>query len=316
MNKEQQDLAWSVLPKEFKNEVKSRYKNAIRFNEYAHECVVLRDLFGEDNLTSDAEGDEMLTVPRKTVQSFFMTFKREKSDAKSIFDNISLGARMSMLQELFSSKCLPDEEQIAENANCSNVDSLSQNPPENCNKANHISTDDNKPAEPKFKVGDKVKDISSPHDGGIYKVDDIKKSSNGFVYHIQGLIGKSNVKESDLEPYTEPTDHILQPSCQVLESAASTEPTDFGKEVNFPTKKESRNLSQNYDKQLDSILTGSFFKERRLNIAAQIARILIQGVNFLYTWSDEEIKGVAHNSMRFADALIAECQLTDKLKGE
>lgn len=48
----------------------------------------------------------------------------------------------------------------------------------------------------------------------------------------------------------------------------------------------------------------------------QIARILIQGVNFLYTWSDEEIKGVAHNSMRFADALIAECQLTDKLKGE
>ena len=58
---------------------------------------------------------------------------------------------------------------------------------------------------PKFKVGDKVKDISSPHDSGIYKVDDIKKSSDGFLYHIQGLIGKSNVKESDLEPYTEPT---------------------------------------------------------------------------------------------------------------
>lgn len=59
--------------------------------------------------------------------------------------------------------------------------------------------------EPKFKVGDKVKDISSPHDSGIYKVDDIKKSSDGFLYHIQGLIGKSNVKESDLAPYTEPT---------------------------------------------------------------------------------------------------------------
>lgn len=59
--------------------------------------------------------------------------------------------------------------------------------------------------EPKFKVGGKVKDISSPHDSGIYKVDDIKKSSDGFLYHIQGLIGKSNVKESDLAPYTEPT---------------------------------------------------------------------------------------------------------------
>lgn len=59
--------------------------------------------------------------------------------------------------------------------------------------------------EPKFKVGGKVKDIPSPHDSGIYKVDDIKKSSDGFLYHIQGLIGKSNVKESDLAPYTEPT---------------------------------------------------------------------------------------------------------------
>lgn len=365
MNKELQDLVWSVLPKEFKEEVKKEWHKA-------HNNITkstLEYFFGKHNLTSDAGEDEMLTVPRKTVQDFFMNFKREKSDAKSIFDKISLGARMSMLQELFGSKCLPDEKEIAENANCSepnpaeppNIDNLfekraplspeveeiidkmtteiaeisaqpikeyfekldkksaellSQNSPENCDNGNHISTDGTKPAEPKFKVGDKVKDISSPHDDGIYKVDDIKKSSNGFVYHIQGLIGKSNVKESDLEPYAEPTDHILQPFCQVLESAASTEPTDFGKEVNFPTKKQSRNLSQDCDKHFDNILKDGFSKERRLNIAAQIARTLIQGVNFLYSWSDEEIKGVAHNSMRIADALIAECQFTDKLKGE
>lgn len=152
MDKRLIDRVWSILPREFKEEAKKLYKEF--YNEKPHsDCSygylgLLIKLFGIHNLTSDAEEEVMLTVPRKIVQDFFMNFKREKNDAKSIFDKISLGARMSMLQDLFGFKCLPDEEQIAENANCSNVDSLSQNPPENCNSENHISTDDSKPAEP------------------------------------------------------------------------------------------------------------------------------------------------------------------------
>lgn len=238
MTKELQDLAWSVLPKEFKEEVKKEYRKG-----YVCETLtMLITLFGHHNLTSDAEGEEMLTVPRKRVQAFFMNFKCEKSDAKSTFDKVSLGARMSMLHELFGSKCLPDDSSKLQ-ASCRqvNVDSLSQNPTENCDNKSHISADCNKPAEPKFKLGDEVKDISSPHDGGIYKVDDIKKSSDGFIYHIQGLIGESNVKESDLEPYTEP--------------------------------KENVNLSQpmsDCNKQFDNIIKDGFRNECRLNIATRV----------------------------------------------
>lgn len=258
MNKELQDLAWSVLPKEFREEVKKLYREFAFTREGYY-----KELFGRRNLISDAEEEEMLTVPRKKIQDFFMNFKREKSDAKSVFDKISLGARISMLQELFGSKCLPD-----------NVDSSKPN----------VDSLEPKQAEPKFKVGDEVKDISSPHDGGIYKVDDIKKSSDGFIYHIQGLIGKSNVKESDLEPYTEPT--------------------DFGRDANFPTK---NNLAIYLKKSKNC--------DNRLQIAAMAMQGILSNENAiqyainnfrLQDGSRNRYQAVAECSLAFADALIAE----------
>ena len=138
-----------------------------------------------------------------------------------------------VLKHLFGSKCLPD-----------NVDSLSQNPTENCDNKSHISADCNKPAEPKFK---RCKKIITPS-GEVCIIEDTHFENGSWLY----LVGDPAqwITESDLEPYTEPT--------------------DFGKEVNFPTKKQSRNLSQNCDKQFDNILKNSFSKERRLNIATRV----------------------------------------------
>lgn len=145
---------------------------------------------------------------------------------------------------------------------------------------------DEKQTEPKFKVGDKVKDISRPHDGGIYKVDDIKKVSDGFIYHIQGLIGKSNVKESDLEPYTEP-------------------------------QEDNRNLSQetaNCDGQFDTILKDGFRNHNRLQIAAMAMQALLSNPDYM-KWRvvttakpslDNLSRIVARNALRYADALVAE----------
>lgn len=140
MNKEQQDLAWAVLPKEFREEVKKEYKNALRFNEYAHECVVFRNLFGHHNLTSDAEGedDEMLYVSRKKLQYFYEKLRK-------VGENHAAFA----LQSLFGAKCLPDNVATSDpnvDSLAPNVDSLaassaplSQNPAENCDNENHIS---------------------------------------------------------------------------------------------------------------------------------------------------------------------------------
>lgn len=205
----------------------------------------------------DAEGeDETLYVSRKKIQYFF-----EK--LRTVGENYVAFA----LQSLFGSKCLTDE-----GIDCTLVEvGVAEN-----------ATTTQKPAEPKFKVGDKVKDISSPHDDGIYRVNDIKKSSDGFIYHIQGLIGKSNVKESALEPYTEP-------------------------------KTESRNFSQNIancDKHFDSIIKDGFRNERRLNIATQICTALIgnQDLADRIISADEDLRSFANDAYIIADALIAEAE--------
>lgn len=57
IDKQTQNQAWACAPKAFRDAVKSQYKTASKLNEYAHQCVVYRDLFGEHNLTSDAELD-------------------------------------------------------------------------------------------------------------------------------------------------------------------------------------------------------------------------------------------------------------------
>ena len=207
MNKELQDLAWRVLPVEFREEVKRLYK-AIREKsvnnssteryfdggcEYAFE-----KLFGKHNLTSDAEGEEMLMVSRKRVQEMYAHYdkicndpNRPKDYIESVYEHAD-GVTMA-LDDLFGSKCLLDNVDSLRN----NVDSLSQKSPENCDKENHISTDDNKQAEPKFKVGDIVrfKYCCTPH-----QIDGFKILNGVILYYV----GEVWAEESDLEPYTEP----------------------------------------------------------------------------------------------------------------
>lgn len=151
----------------------------------------------------DAEGEEILTVSRKRVQEMYAANERIKADFSDketahISDHIN-----HVLKHLFGFKCLPDEEQIAKNANCSNVDSLSQNPPENCNSENHISTDDSKPAEPT----DFGREVNFPtkNNPTIY----LKKSKNCdnrlqiAAMAMQGILSNIDLFKNVLETGTE-----------------------------------------------------------------------------------------------------------------
>lgn len=106
MTKELQDLAWSVLPKEFKEEVKEIYDSGIKMMDirpsesqvYANKLSTLEGIFGYHNLTSDAEGeDEMLCVSRKRVQEVYDRYAHY------------VGFKLQPLLDLFGSKCLPGE---------------------------------------------------------------------------------------------------------------------------------------------------------------------------------------------------------------
>lgn len=260
MNKELQDLVWSILPKEFKEEVKKvariySGRTSALFGAERHIANKFLDefigLFGHDNLTSDAEEEEMLTVSRKKVQRrYHMAYKCKHSGLLSHDDVQFWKGWQGALDDLFGSKCLPDE--LPE-------DNFAKSEPN--------------PAEPKFKVGDYVR-----YKGGVHKVVATAKDNRCYLNKILGCID-----ESDLEPYTEPKENIA----------------------------ETRNFSQDCDKQVDAILKDSFSKERRLNVAVQLTCAMIpkyQDNGDGYGLSVLNEKDMIKCAYRLADMLIAEAE--------
>lgn len=204
MKKELQDLVWSVLPKEFKEGVKGQYNLLCQFNNVANAPAKdeLEYLFGPHNLISDAEEDEMLTVSRKRVQELYEAMKSEQK-CTDVYNQISAEDRAAMLYALFGSKCLPDEakDDTKGGAMERNVDTLEPN------------VDSSEPTKLRFKVGDKVRMVSPKRYKGCvaeiiyvdendpyapYKVDIYDEQFGGGIW----------CAASQIEPYTEPADHI------------------------------------------------------------------------------------------------------------
>lgn len=262
MDKTLQDLAWSCLPKGFKEEVKqmwsvevdcaTKYKSEL----HKHRAQLLYELFGEhlhwqNNLTSDAEEEELLTVSRKRVQEMYKNncdeIRRENisSSDKDCYEYAN-----EVLKTLFGPKCHPDDtkDDTMGGAMESNVDSLEP-----------------KPAEPKFKVGDIVR---FKYCCTTCRIDGFKMSDGVMLYQV----GEVWAEESDLEPYTEPTETFTD-DCQ----------------------------SQCKSQEFDDILKKGFSKERRLNIAAMIMAAMMQNAK----WGDK-YSHIATISCAAADALLAE----------
>ena len=104
MNKDQQDLAWVSLPKEYKEELKRLYFEGIKKRKI-NRVAIYKSLFGSHNLTSSTESEEMLIVERKKVQEVFIN--AEKSIPHDTKYNVQ-----GSLHILFGNKCLPDKEEI------------------------------------------------------------------------------------------------------------------------------------------------------------------------------------------------------------
>lgn len=305
MTKELQNLVWSILPKEFKEEVKKMRYNKDFTNE---QKIMIRLLFGDDNLTSDAEGeDEMLFVSRKRVQEEYAILSKELSrrdtDAE---DYIAWNYAKMTFEELFGSKCLPDD--VATSA--PNVDSL----------------------EPKFKLGDKVRVKGCGYEPNLHKGDigeilDTNDKEQCFV-----LFKKSQawIYADCLEPYTEPKYHKGEKVCYngyVYEIEGLVGRNRYAlKGLNFDLDEdmidsytepeESANISQNItncDKQFDNILKDSFSKERRLSIAVQIMSGILSNQRMLNnlasgeTTAEGAVKCIVDTTMMYTDALMTKC---------
>lgn len=274
MNKELQDLAWSCLPKEFKEEVKYEYlRVATKASKEEYDLGFMHayeGMFSIHNLTSDAGGDdEVLTVSRKRVQEMYADiindirdYNGENPEMVGTTDPIlreRAAGMKAQLHILFGSKCLPDEA---------------------CNIASSdVASTEPNPAEPKFKHGDMV----------IYKRTGKKKVVSGTDKYGRYIVVLPNnqspmyVDESDLEPYTEPTANYLR-----SEGA-----------LNTAVLAGNYSSASTCDKQFDNIIKDGFKNHNRLHIAAILAAGMLASEVRCYP---------VDRALELADALIDKCE--------
>ena len=331
MNKTIQDLAWCSLPKEFKEEVKRLYNIANKDIDELKVAYKLEYLFGRHNLTSDAEGEEMLTVPRSKVQELYRDYCAERDNEEPGSHRSSLGGRIAMLQDLFGSKCLPDEKIDPERLVNTIKESIEEPLPD---KMLLDGMAEQKPAEPKYHIGQYVRHKPTRL---VDVIEGISQSAP-YIYHFKHMVNPINGQgtfESDLEPYAELTENLKPSNSGELESQKTCTQTftddasTFTDNRQSQCKSQSRNLSQetaNCDTHSNNSLTDKknggvdhfvverdMVKELRLTLAAQILGNIIKSGYYSLSdrYQEDNIHEIAKVSMQLTDALIAEVQLTN-----
>lgn len=186
MDKELQNSAWSVLPKEFKEEVKREYYHD---DSNPFELAQLEAIFGIHNLISDTEEEgELLTVSRSKVQRIFagQTEIQKNTPCKTIL-HYEAAAKTELLYTLFDSKCLPDNSKLQ--ANCGQVRGSQS-------------------AEPKFKVGYIIKLSNSSLKNGLKEewltIDEVDSSDNTYLVHSKIMRSGVWIQENEIGFYAEP----------------------------------------------------------------------------------------------------------------
>lgn len=306
MDKELIDRAWACLPREFKEEVKKMFEEDKMYPEIRTTCCIttayhndkgqrLIDIFGIHNLTSDAEGEEeLLTVTRSKLQELYKCFCTERDNEENgSLNKFSLSARIAVLEELFGSKCTPDE-----------VSEVKRTLSENLSEP--------KPAEPKENV--KMKPIKFRV--SVYLATKEEDEEFRQLLHENGFrwnSGNSLIDSSCWSAYEEDKIHYVHDDKTVTYFGERTEETLTFTEFKKRYFGEDVNLSQetaNCNKQFDNILKDSFHKHNRLHIAAMMVPSVIATV----PCSENEkgyAKMVATRARILADALIAECEKKD-----
>lgn len=286
MNKELIDKAWACLPREFKEEVKDIYLNTVVCQPcgYNHKTDLLKYLFGNHNLTSDAEGEEMLTVSRKQIDAlkgeiFDAIMDAHDDDDWQAAAHYILDVMPRSFAALFGSKCLPDE---------LNEDNFATKKPQ--------------PAEPKFKVGDKVRIVDDSRHGQEYRgyvtevvyVDESDPDATYKVYMYDEECGVSLwYSESDLEPYTEPKER--EENAQ--ERATLTD--------DCQSQCKSHHIGDAND-MIDDIIKNSFREHNRLHIAAQIVAAIY--ANRQAAKGFKSMEKLVHKALDITDTLIKESE--------
>ena len=290
MNGELIDSAWRVLPNEFKEEVKKRYKGCLfTANRYAKvEADLLEEFFGINNLTSDAEGEEMLTISAKQVERWLDEAEAEiHKSTNGMYSSGYWNGKKEVYKKLLGPKCLPDEEP--------------------------------QPTEPKFREGDKIRILSlhgrpTQDKGEVDVIAHINASNKEQMYYLENHYHCSyGFSESDLEPYTEPTG--LDKSASTCTNVCPSQ------SVPNPNPETVRNLRKS-DEDSESkalfihIPDTTKMVENRLQIAAMAMQGLLtnEGVSsFTDIQELEHMDFITYHAFEYADKLIKKAKEDEEL---
>lgn len=332
MDKTTRKLAWRVLPAEFREEVKSLYNRNVAENSISAYATI-ETLFGLHNLTSDAEGEEILTCEKSIAQHMVKSAIRSiqihdfegNTIASQNMATFNRGIKFA-LDQLFGSKCLPDEvadednfaskepriedgekesftypkfrtgDKVLFNNNICRIigadredaeyqlERIIDNHPMGWAEENEISLyEEPKPAEPKFKRGDKAKIVGGNPEfiGKVVEIEAVDSKGTIVVYLPNA--GHSTYKKDYLEPYTEPTANYLR-----SEGA-----------LNTAVLADNYGLASTCDKQFDNIIKDGFKNHNRLHIAAILAAGMLASEVRCYP---------VDRALELADALIDKCE--------
>lgn len=268
MTKELQDLAWTVLPKEFKEEVKRMYRIADSDVDQMIATIMLENVFGIHNLTSDAEGEEMLMCEKSKVMKLYNQFQKDGT--------FTCLYAAGVLDTLFGSKCLPDESE-----------------PPILSKVEKIGKDCK--AEPKFHIGQRARHKPTRL---VDVIDGISQSAP-YTYrfkHMEHILREQEIFESDLEPYIEPLSQNPTENCDNENVISSTKTCTNVCPSPRPSQEESnRGLC-------DKLIQRGFKNHNRLHLAAMAMQAIIsRGKGY-------DAQETAVTALEFADALIAEAE--------
>lgn len=249
--------------------------------------------------------EEMICLPKNRVQSLYAEIESNaKNNKKAGFHDYAARDeyQLELLKELFGSKCLPDE----------------------VGNEDNFASKESKPAEPKFKVGDKVRTMNVIPKQDIGRVGTVIINKDGLCNVRYNDNSGVWCDESDLEPYTEPACTYGRKS-QCKNASMSTldhEPVEYLRIAS--EESHLRNLSQktaNCDKHFDNIIKDSFQEHNRLHIAAMAMRGILANSDEIYraetcAEAKQTPQAIAKYALACANALIAECERADKPKGE
>ncbi len=274
MNREEQDRAWACLSSEAREYVK--------FTTPLTEDVTntLNYLFGEHNILSRTEPEEMLMVERTKVISIYSDancsyltnytqITPHCSEVNSTVD-ISLG-KMQALKSLFGGKCLPDREQSkptdkvlsalehyrvtatpsqkAADLNRLEKECLSDKEPMKIDAADSLiemAKDEmniNMESKPKFNKGDEVVIIYGKHKGFRGIIQEYSEDDDTWAVIINGYDYPINYAAEWIEPYAEENENKQKKTKELSLSDKQLTENQESIVSNGETKNETKELN-------------------------------------------------------------------------